>query len=81
LRAAPGYALAHENLGDLHLRLAQRAYEQARLHDPASPTAGTKLRLATEAVAQVLRLAPANLTQAAPSPAAPPPQPANPRRP
>jgi Flp pilus assembly protein TadD len=59
LRAAPGYALAHENLGDLYLRFAQRAYEQARRHDPASKSAGAKLRLATDAVAQALRLSPA----------------------
>jgi len=29
VRALPGYALAHENLGDLYLRMAARAYERA----------------------------------------------------
>jgi Tfp pilus assembly protein PilF len=71
LRASPGYALAHENLGDLHLRLAQRAYEQARQSDPASQPVATKLRLTAETVERVSRLAPA--------PAAP--DPANLRRP
>jgi tetratricopeptide (TPR) repeat protein len=53
LRASPGYALAHENLGDLHLRLAQRAYETARTRDPASRSAPAKLALANELVQRI----------------------------
>ncbi len=44
--AVPGYTLAHENLGDLYIRLATQAYEQST-RDPAAPaTARRKLVLA-----------------------------------
>lgn len=61
VRAAPGYPLAHENLGDLHLRLAVRAYERALQIDGRSASARTKLEMAREVVA---RAAKANLTPA-----------------
>jgi tetratricopeptide (TPR) repeat protein len=53
LRAAPGYSLAHENLGDLHLRLALRAYEAARTEDPGNRSAVAKLGFAREVIDRV----------------------------
>jgi tetratricopeptide (TPR) repeat protein len=53
IRAVPGYALAHENLGDVHLQLATRAYERAGRLDPGSASARTKLGLARELVARL----------------------------
>lgn len=49
IRAKPDYALALENLGDLHLALAAQAYAQARLVTPA-PTRLQSKQLATEQV-------------------------------
>jgi Flp pilus assembly protein TadD len=50
LRLDPGYRTAHENLGDVFVRLAQRAYEAAA--SPRSePALQTKLRLARELAA------------------------------
>jgi len=50
LRLDPGYRTAHENLGDVFVRLAQRAYEAAA--GPRSePALQTKLRLARELAA------------------------------
>ena len=47
LRLDPAYRTAHENLGDVFVRLAQRAYESAA--SPRSePLLQTKLRLARE---------------------------------
>lgn len=53
IRAVPGYALAHENLGDIHLQLAARAYGQAARLDPANGSARGKLGLARELIARV----------------------------
>lgn len=53
IRAVPGYALAHENLGDIHLQLAVRAYTQAGRLDPRSESARAKLGLARELIARV----------------------------
>lgn len=51
LRLDPGYRTAHENLGDVLVRLAQRAYESAA--GPRSePALQTKLRLVRELAAQ-----------------------------
>jgi Flp pilus assembly protein TadD len=50
LRLDPGYRTAHENLGDVLVRLAQRAYESAS--GPRSePALQTKLRLVRELAA------------------------------
>ena len=38
----PGYAMAHENLGDIYAQLASRAYERALQLDRNNPTAKTK---------------------------------------
>lgn len=56
VRAVPSYALAHENLGDIHLQLAARAYERAGQLDPRNESARTKLGLARELVGRVQAL-------------------------
>lgn len=48
LRVTPGYALAHENLGDVLLRLAQRAWETAGSLDPKNASAPRKAAQARE---------------------------------
>lgn len=45
LRANPGYAMAHENLGDVYARMAARAYDKALQLDASSATARAKLAL------------------------------------
>ena len=53
VRALPSYALAHENLGDIHLRLAERAYDRATRADAANRAAREKLALARELIVKV----------------------------
>lgn len=48
IRAVPGYALAHENLGDIHAQLAARSYRNALKLDPASKTIDPKLKLVSQ---------------------------------
>ncbi|MBK9114605.1 MAG: tetratricopeptide repeat protein [Betaproteobacteria bacterium] len=76
IAAAPDYAIAYENLGDVHARLAAVNYEKAIARDPRNRTAPAKLKLARD----VLAPAPAPATSAPPTPApaasAPPPAPA-----
>lgn len=55
----PSYALAHENLGDIHLQLAARAYAQAAKLEPRNDSATTKLTLARDLI---------NRAQALPAP-------------
>ena len=43
IRKNPGYAIAYENLGDLHAKLASRAYEKARELDKANSGAQAKI--------------------------------------
>jgi Flp pilus assembly protein TadD len=50
LRLDPAYRTAHENLGDVYLRLAERAYEAAAAGTRAEPALQTKLRLVRELV-------------------------------
>jgi Flp pilus assembly protein TadD len=45
LRQDPGYFAAQENLGDVFVRLAQRAYERASANPRAEPAVQRKLRL------------------------------------
>jgi tetratricopeptide (TPR) repeat protein len=56
VRALPTYAIAHENLGDLYLRLAARQYETAGKANPKNNTAGRKLSLARDWVNQVIKI-------------------------
>jgi len=53
VRALPGYALAQENLGDVYLRMAARAYERAGQLDPRNADSRNKLALARELLAKV----------------------------
>ena len=48
LRTSPGYATAHENLGDIHAMLASQSYAQALKLDPANATIPPKLALVRE---------------------------------
>lgn len=48
LRHDPSYSTAHENLGDVFVRLAQRAYERAGGAGRGSPALEHKLKLARE---------------------------------
>lgn len=45
IRTHPGYATAHENLGDIYAKMASQAYEKALQLDSANTTARTKLNL------------------------------------
>ena len=56
IRAVPTYALAHENLGDVLLQQAARAYEQAGRLDPRNESARGKLSLARELIGRVKAL-------------------------
>lgn len=53
IRTLPNYALAHENLGDVYLRMAARSYEFALREAPTSRSAQDKLALARELVQRV----------------------------
>ena len=53
VRALPGYALAQENLGDVYLRMAARAYERAAQLDPRGTAAREKLGLAREMLGRI----------------------------
>ena len=45
IRTNPGYATAHENLGDVYARLAAQSYGRAQQHDAGNATVGPKLAL------------------------------------
>jgi predicted Zn-dependent protease len=64
VRALPSYALAWDNLGDVHLRIAERAWARAASLDTGSAAQG-KLKLARELIERVspagARPAPVNL--------------------
>jgi tetratricopeptide (TPR) repeat protein len=54
-RVLPSYGLAHENLGDIYLRLAQRAWEHAEFLNPAQASRmQERLSLARELIARDL---------------------------
>ncbi len=64
VRALPGYALAHENLGDLYLRLAVRSWERAEQADPGNRSAAARLALARELVQRITPAPASNATPA-----------------
>ena len=66
VRALPGYALAQENLGDVYLRMAARAYERAGQLDPRNADSRNKLALSRELLAKVAPRAPGEPAPAAP---------------
>jgi len=62
LRALPSYSLAHENLGDVQLRLAERSYQRALDADAGNRAAREKLERTRELIT---RLAPPAASAAA----------------
>ena len=48
----PGYALAHENLGDIYARLAAQSYQRAGKLDPKAAGAREKLKLVDQLLAR-----------------------------
>lgn len=50
LRANPDYAVAHQNLGDIHAQLARLSYTQALRLDPSNAALPPKLALLRELV-------------------------------
>jgi tetratricopeptide (TPR) repeat protein len=64
---APDYAIGHENLGDVYVRLAATQYEQSGELDKRSKTAPLKLKLVRETLA--LSLPPPEMGPPAPDPA------------
>ena len=67
IQAHPSYAVAHENLGDLYIRMATISYEKAARLDAGSKTAPRKLALARELLAPPPKPAPAKPAAATPS--------------
>lgn len=55
IAAAPDYAIAHENLGDVYARLAVAEYERAAVLDKANRNVGGKLKLARDLLAASAR--------------------------
>ncbi|MCC6197649.1 MAG: tetratricopeptide repeat protein [Burkholderiales bacterium] len=53
IAAAPDYAIAYENLGDIYTRLAAVNYEKALARDTRNKTAPAKLKLVREVLAPV----------------------------
>lgn len=53
LLAAPNYATAYENLGDIYLQLAADAYQRASKLEPNNRQASTKLGLSRELISKV----------------------------
>jgi len=58
LRTEPGFALAHENLGDILARIAATHYDRAAQLDRANKSAAAKLALARELLARGSAAAP-----------------------
>lgn len=58
IRAVPGYAVAHENLGDIYAQLAARSYRTAQSLDPASKSIAPKLKLVSEVPDRIAPKAP-----------------------
>ena len=48
LRANPGFAVAHENLGDVYAQLARLSYQRALKLDPSNTTIPPRLALLRE---------------------------------
>jgi len=57
LRANPLFALAHQNLGDVHAALAERAYARALQLDPANAGLPPRLALVRQLLARPERAA------------------------
>ena len=48
IKAKPDYAAAHENLADVHVRLAQQAYQHVGRLEPQNARAAQKLKMAEQ---------------------------------
>ena len=73
IRSHPGYATAHENLGDLYAKMASLAYEKALALDSKNAAAQTKLALIQDMIGAPRKAAvakPAAAEPAKPAPAA-----------
>lgn len=72
LRANPGYATAHENLGDVYLQLARQAYERARELGRSTALTrkleGVRQLLPTPAATTPATITPATITPATTTP-------------
>ena len=66
VRTAPDWAIAHENLGDIYIRLGAAEYATASKLDRANKTAAAKLTLARELIAPTPK--PAATTAVTPKP-------------
>jgi Flp pilus assembly protein TadD len=55
IAAAPDYAIAHENLGDVYARMAVTQYERVAALDKVNRTVAPKLKLARELLATTER--------------------------
>jgi tetratricopeptide (TPR) repeat protein len=86
IAAAPDYAIAYENLGDLHARMAAVNYEKAIARDARNKSAPAKLKMVRDAIgpppapaaAAPAVVAPAAATPAVAAPAAATPTAAEP---
>jgi tetratricopeptide (TPR) repeat protein len=67
LRTNPSYAVAHENLGDVHAMLASQSYARALKLDPGNITVPPKLVLVRELFAHKARPASGEPAPAAPA--------------
>lgn len=76
INAHPGYATAHENLGDVYAKIASQAYAKALQLDKNNITVQTKLKLLTELLSTNSKVNPAP-AKAEPPKAAPAPTPAD----
>lgn len=74
VQVLPSYALAHENLGEVYLRLAEAAWaEAARLNRPGT-SAQQKLALARELLTRIADLAPSESPNPRPGASSPTPK-------
>ncbi|MDO9315292.1 MAG: tetratricopeptide repeat protein [Burkholderiaceae bacterium] len=55
LRANPGFAIAHENLGDVYAQLARMSYQRALKIDPSNTAIPPRLALLRELTAPLAR--------------------------
>ena len=70
IRTKPNYATAHENLGDIYVRLASQAYSKALQLDGADTAAQAKLTLISTLISNSNKAPAQKPAAAAPAPAA-----------
>ncbi len=67
IRNNPNYATAHENLGDVHARLASLAYQKAGQLDASNRTVGPKLTVVLELLSLAAKIPSAGAASGAPA--------------